>query len=209
MNTPLGAVLAGGQSRRYGSPKALAEVAGARIVDRVVKALGSVVADLVLIANEPDLFEGVDLPTRPDIRPGLGALGGIHTALKWAEEEGRPGILAVAVDMPFLSGALLTRVRDLAFGDGAADVVAPSSTSRRGVEPLSAAYRVSAIPAIEAEFERGESHVIGFYEEVTVHRIPMDEVLRLCDPKMAFLNVNTPEDRERAELLAREAGEAS
>lgn len=206
MSGPLGAILAGGQSRRYGSPKALAEVAGARIVDRVVSALGRVVPDLVLIANEPDLFEGVHLPTRPDLRPGLGALGGIHTALKWAEEEGRPGILAVAVDMPFLSAPLLTHVRDLAFGEEAADVVAPASTSRRGVEPLCAGYRVSVVPAIEAEFERGESHVIGFYEDVTVHRIPMDEVMGLCDPGLAFLNVNTPEDRERAELLARQAG---
>lgn len=220
--TSFGAILAGGESRRYGAPKALAEVAGARIIDRVIDALGAVCEDLVLIANEPDLFADLDLATRPDERPGLGALGGIHTALRWAEEEGRPGVVAVACDMPFLSKPLLRRLRDLAFGavadravsasdrgrpeegtvSPAPDLVVPESRGRRGVEPLCAAYGVGCLAAISAEFDRGESQVIGFYGDVLVHRLPLAEVEGLCDPAMAFLNVNTPDERDRAERLA-------
>jgi FdhD protein len=119
---PFGAILAGGESRRFGSPKALAPVGGVRIIDRVVGVLGRVVPDLVLLANEPELFEDLRLPTRPDVRPGLGALGGLHTGLIWARDEGRPGILAVACDMPFPCEPLLGLMRDLAFGppDGGA-----------------------------------------------------------------------------------------
>lgn len=218
---PLGAILAGGESRRYGSPKALAEVGGARIVDRVVAALRRVTPDLALLANEPGLFEDLDLPTRPDVRPGLGALGGIHTGLLWARAEGRPGILAVACDMPFPSVALLERLRAEAWpepggaGDAAApgdplpDVVVPESRGRRGIEPLFAAYGVGCLPAIEARIEAGDRRMIGFHEDVAVRRIPLAEVERLCDPARAFLNVNTPEERERAQAMAeRDEGES-
>ena len=129
--TPFGAILAGGRSVRYGSPKALATVAGESILDRVRRALLRVTPDLILIANEPSLFARSGLPTRPDTRPGLGALGGIHAALLWAREAGRPGILAVACDMPFLDPALLVRILERAAA-GDVDVVAPESGGRRG-----------------------------------------------------------------------------
>ncbi|MBW3552247.1 MAG: molybdenum cofactor guanylyltransferase [Gemmatimonadetes bacterium] len=216
---PFGAILAGGESRRYGAPKALADVGGRRIIDRVVDRLGGVCDDLVVIANDPDLFRDLGLPTRPDLRAGLGALGGIHAALAWAQKEGRPGIVAVACDMPFLSAPLLQRLHDLAFGEAGAprgasgpeggrpDLVVPESRGRRGVEPLCAAYATACLPAIEAQLDGGDSHVIGFYDDVRVHRLPLAEVDSLCDPERAFLNVNTPGERDRAERLA-EASDA-
>lgn len=204
---PFGAVLAGGESRRYGSPKALARVGGVRIIDRVVGALRAVTPDIVLLANEPELFADLSLPARPDIRPGLGALGGIHTGLLWAREADRPGIVAVACDLPFPCEPLLARLRDLAFGGRgpAPDVAIPESRGRRGVEPLFAAYGVGCLPAIEARLERDDRRMIGFHSEVRVQRVPLADVEALCDPERAFLNVNTPEERTRAERLAGEA----
>ncbi|HET9985405.1 MAG TPA: molybdenum cofactor guanylyltransferase [Longimicrobiales bacterium] len=205
MSAPLGAILAGGQNRRYGAHKALATVAGEPIVERVRRALGSVLPDLVLVANEPDVYAGVGLPMRPDVRPGAGVLGGILTALCWAREQGRPGVLAVACDMPFLSSPLLRRLLAEAGRDPAPDVVAPASGSRRGVEPLCAYYGTACIGAIEAELGRGEMHIVGFFDDVVVRTVPLEEVRAFGDPDMLFLNVNTPEERERAERLAAEA----
>ncbi len=204
MTTPasFGAILAGGQSRRYGAPKALATIGGVPIVERVRKALAEVCTDVILIANDEALYAGLGLPTRPDARQGFGVLGGILTALYWAREEGRPGALAVACDMPFLSPDLLRRLLELTDG---ADVVAPESEGRRGVEPLCAWYGVGCIPAIEAEFERGERHIVGFFDDVRVRRLPLDEVHAFGDPDILFLNVNTPEDRDWAERIAAEA----
>lgn len=204
---PFGAILAGGESRRYGAPKALATVGGARIIDRVVGVLGRVAPDLILLANEPDLFADLQLPTRPDVRPGLGALGGLHTGLIWARDEGRPGILAVACDMPFPCEPLLGLLRDLAFGrveDAATrpDLVIPESQGRRGVEPLFAAYGVGCLPAIEEQLERGDHRMVGFHDAVRTRRVPLAHVAMVCDPARAFLNVNTPADRELAERLA-------
>lgn len=203
--SPFGAVLAGGESSRYGSPKALATVAGERIVDRVVAALREVTSEIILSANEPELFEDLGLPIYADRRKDLGPLGGIYTTLIEARAANRPGILAVACDMPFPSVEVLAVLRREAFGGGPAarpDIVLPASRGPRGVEPLFAAYRTSCIEAIEASLAAGDRRMIGFHERVRVHTIPMEEVEALCDPDRAFLNVNTPEDRARAEAMA-------
>ncbi|MBI4546188.1 MAG: molybdenum cofactor guanylyltransferase [Gemmatimonadetes bacterium] len=226
-----GAILAGGLNRRYGSPKALARLGDDRIIDRVQRALRGVTPDVVLIANEPQVYAALGLPMRPDTRPALGALGGIYSALRWAREERRPGVLAVACDMPFLESALLARLLELggaaplaraaappglpaapvppsAAGTGRGDapalpdLAAPESGSRRGLEPLCAYYAVSCIPAIEAEIDRGERHIVGFYKDVRVATLPLAEVQQFGDPGVLFLNVNTPEERERAERIA-------
>lgn len=199
MKALLGAVIAGGESRRYGSPKALARVGGTRIIDRVVDALGRVVPDVVLLANEPELFQDLGLDSRPDIQSGQGVLGGLLTGLLWARERGQRGILALACDMPFPSVPVLERLRDLA---DSADVVVPESQGRRGIEPLCAAYGIGCIPAIESSLEAGDRRMIGFHDQVSVRRVPFEQVEALCDPDRAFLNVNTPEDQERAETMA-------
>jgi molybdopterin-guanine dinucleotide biosynthesis protein A len=202
-STPFGAILAGGRNSRYGSHKALATIAGRPIIERARTALMTVTPDLILIANEPELYEPVGLPIRPDAVPGLGALGGIHSALLWARDEGRPGVLAVACDMPFLEPRLLARlVHDAA----TAEIVVPESGGRRGIEPLCAYYSVGCIPAIEAAIGRGDHRVIAFYDELRVSRVPLAEVHAVGDPAVLFLNVNTPEARVRAEEIARLEG---
>ena len=204
---PLGAVLAGGESSRYGSPKALATVGGKRIIDRVVDALRTVTPEIILSANEPALFHDLGLPVYPDEREGLGPLGGIYTTLLRAREAGRPGVLAVACDMPFPSTSLLTLLQTTAFGpDASADLVLPASRGRRGVEPLFGAYRTTCLSAIDAALAEGDRRMIGFHERVEARTIPLDVVESLCDPERTFLNVNTPGDRARAERIA--AGQA-
>lgn len=202
MSGVLGAVIAGGRSVRYGAPKALAEVAGARIVDRVLDALGEAARESVLIANDPALAAEVPLPSRADAIEGLGALGGIHAALRWAAERQAPGILAVACDMPFLSAALLSRLIERAAAEDAPDIVLPASRGPRGVEPLCAYYGVGCSAAIERAVERGDRRMIGFHGDVRVAVLPIAEVETFGDPDVLFLNVNTPEDRDAAERIA-------
>jgi molybdopterin-guanine dinucleotide biosynthesis protein A len=193
---PLGAILAGGANRRFGSPKALAEVGGRRIVDRVRDALAEAVGDVVLIANDVDLFGDLHLPARGDLTRGAGALSGIETALRWAMEMDRPGALCVAGDMPFLSPALLREIAARAAGD--ADAVVPESTGRRGVEPLCAWYSVACLPAVERALASGDRSLHALADAVRAERIPLDTVRRYGDPEIIFMNVNTPGDLQRA-----------
>ena len=190
---PLGVILAGGASRRFGSPKALARVGGRRIIDRVLDALGAAVPEVVISANDPALFADLALPMRPDEIPGQGALGGLHTALRWARERGRSGALVTASDMPWLTADLLRMIAERA-ASSAADAVVPESGGRRGVEPLCAWYSVRCLPHIEQMLGEGERRVHRLFDRVRLEVVPLAEVRRAGDPRILFQNVNTPED---------------
>lgn len=199
----LGAIIAGGRSERFGSTKALAEVGGEPIVTRVAQALRAADTDVVALTADDAIAKAASAPARPDVVPGLGALGGIHTALLWARDEDRPGILAVACDMPFLSVPLLERILELS-RVRAADIVAPESGGPRIVEPLCAWYGARCVGAIESAIQRGDHRLIGFHEDVHVVRVPLSEVRSFGPLDRLFLNVNTPGDQTRADSLARE-----
>lgn len=199
-----GVILAGGAASRFGgAPKGLERVDGRRIIDRVAKSLREVSDELLLVANAPDARDWLPgVRCVGDLRPGLGALGGLHAALSQAEGD----VLLVAWDMPFVSAALLGEMRRI--GEGGADdsnhglsfmpepdvVIPESDGSRRGVEPLCAWYSRRCLPAIERTLDAGDLRVIGFHEQVRVQRLPVARVRDFGDPARLFSNVNTRDE---------------
>lgn len=187
-------ILAGGGATRFGGrPKGLELVGGRRILDRLVEefqaALG---AEPLLVANDAAAPAwGTGLEVVADRTPGLGALGGILTAVAAG-----PGPVVVAAwDMPFVSRGLLGA---LASGLDGHDACLPSSDGPRGMEPLCAAYGPACGPAIEAAVARGDPRAIGFHRDVDVCILPADEVRRHGDPARLFFNINTVDDLTRA-----------
>ncbi|HET7229791.1 MAG TPA: molybdenum cofactor guanylyltransferase [Longimicrobium sp.] len=203
-NPIIGAILAGGASSRFGSPKALATVDGRRIIHRVRDALAGAVDGIVVIANEPELFADLDLPIRGDRVPGLGPLAGVEAALRWAAERGGEGALCVSCDLPFAAAGLLREMA--ARGDGARAVVPESG---RGVEPLCAWYPAAALAHIERLLESGDRSMRALLASVETVRLPVDIVRRFGDPEVLFFNVNTRDDLERAQQLARRTDASS
>lgn len=194
-----GAVLAGGGARRYGgTPKGLLTVGGRRILDRVVDAVQAVTGGRpLLIANAADAASWrPDLETIPDVRPGLGTLGGIYTAVTATAGP----VLCVAWDMPFVPEPLL-RVLSDRIATGSYDAVLPESSGRRGLEPLCAIYGPGCAPAIARRLDQGDLMAISFHADVRVGIVPLAEVRRFGDPDELFFNVNTPDDLARAEAL--------
>lgn len=103
--SPLGVILAGGGSTRMGTDKALVDVAGDPMVERVARALNTV-CDELLVVGRPGTLGGI--PCIPDDHSGrLGPAAGVATALRVAD--GRP-VLVVAVDQPFLRAETLRRL---------------------------------------------------------------------------------------------------
>jgi molybdopterin-guanine dinucleotide biosynthesis protein A len=194
-----GAVLAGGAARRYGgTPKGLLTVGKRRILDRVVDAVAAVTGERPrLIANASDATSWrPDLETLPDVRPGLGTLGGIYTAVTAAAGP----VLCVAWDMPFVPEALLRLLGDR-MATGGYDAVLPESSGRRGLEPLCAIYGPACAPAIARRLDQGDLMAISFHADVRIGIVPLAEVRRFGDPDELFFNVNTPDDLARAEAL--------
>lgn len=192
-----GAVLAGGGATRFGGrPKGLEVVGGERILDRLVsvfeRALGS---PPLLVANATDARDWrPDLRVVPDVRAGLGSLGGIYTAVL----EAPAPVVCVAWDMPFVTPDL---VRALAAGLEPYDAFLPESEGRRGVEPLCAAYAPACAAAIAARLDAGDLRATGFHQSIRVGRMPLEAVRRLGDPARLFFNVNTADDLAKADAL--------
>jgi molybdopterin-guanine dinucleotide biosynthesis protein A len=106
----LGVILAGGASRRMGRDKALVEVAGAPMIERVAAALEPI-TDTLLVAGRTDSLAGLE--TIPDEVEGpVGPLAGVAAALGTAlTAGGLPSVvLAVAVNHPFVRQSTLRQL---------------------------------------------------------------------------------------------------
>jgi molybdopterin-guanine dinucleotide biosynthesis protein A len=190
-----GVIQAGGKSTRMGGdPKALMELGGRRIVERVLDVMRQVAERVLLVTNTPDLYAYLGLPMVPDVFPEGGSLGGIYSGLRAA-----PGDAAftVACDMPFLSAAVARLVVGRA---GEADVVAPRIGEQW--ETLHACYGKACLGPMERCLRAGRLKITGFFDEVRVLAVSEAEIAAVGDPGVVFMNVNTPAELERARALA-------
>jgi len=190
-----GAVLAGGGATRMGGvPKGLLEVGGRRVLDRVVDALVAALGSPpLLVANAPEATSWApDLRLVRDVRPGLGALGGLLTAVEFAPAP----VICVAWDMPFVPPGLITA---LAEGLGGYDAFLPESNGPRGLEPLCAAYGPACRDAIAATLDSGDRRAVGFHDRVKVGILSLHRIRPLGDPERIFFNINTAEDLAEAD----------
>ena len=173
-------------------------VGGERILDRLVRVMTAAFdGPPLLVANAPEAPEWrPGLRVVPDVRPGVGSLGGIYTAVV----EAPAPVVCVAWDMPFVSEALLRRLAD---GLREHDAFLPESGGRRGVEPLCAAYGPACREAITHSLDEGDLRAIAFHQRVRVGVLPLSEVGRFGDPERLFFNVNTADDLALTEAMWR------
>jgi len=187
----LGAVVAGGAGRRFGRPKAGAQVAGAPMVQWVVAALATVTSDVVVVSSAP--VPGAGVPVVPDRTPGTGPLGGLESALREADARGLEGVLLLACDMPLVTSDLLDRVATALEGV----LAAAPSRGDMGIEPLCAAYRLASLQAVRRRLSSGDLSLHALFRDVGGRVIPREELGEAGQ----LLNVNTAEDRSRAEAI--------
>ncbi len=181
-----GVILAGGKSSRFGINKALSELDGTRLIDRVAGLLTSIFTRNVIIANSPEEYSYLDLPIRKDLIQGLGPIGGILTGLEDIHDEAG---FFIACDMPFVSEDL---IRYIVSVRGEFDAVVPKIDWK--IEPLHALYRKSCLPVIRGLIASGVYQTIKAFNRLNVRYLNESEI-RANDPQMrSFFNVNRPEE---------------
>jgi molybdenum cofactor guanylyltransferase len=192
-----GAIIAGGRATRFGgTAKGLERVGGVRMIDRVAAALIESCDDLIVVANDA-AAQGWIPGARvvADVRPGVGALGGLHAALANA----RDAVLVLAWDSPFVPGGLMRALRDAGEAAGA-DAALPVSNSPQGFEPLCAWYRASCRSTVERHLDSGDLRAGGWQNEVASVHV---DASPWGDPDEIFFNVNSPADLAVADAAAR------
>ena len=192
----VGVILVGGKSRRYGRNKALEVFQNERLIDRQVRTVGSLFSDVLVVANEPELYLHLDVTVVRDVIPRQGPLGGIYTGLLFAQDR---SVFVTACDMPFVQPPLIRRMVELA---GEYDIVVPEK--KAGLEPLHAIYSSRCLPHIKGMLARRELQIISFFPAVKVYRLSSAEIGQLDPRGLSFFNINTPDDMERAGELLQE-----
>ena len=160
-----GVLLVGGASRRFGSPKALAELDGETLAERAWRVLGEACDERIAVGKQADElplpFDLLDDGT--DVRaPIAGVVAGLRSA--------RTDVCVfLPVDCPLVS---VDSLRELAH---AAPAHPPTG-------PLPGAYLRTALPLLEAKLARGDYSLRD-----------LDATVVELDPR-ELANVNTPDD---------------
>ena len=180
-----GVVLAGGASRRMGQTKALIDVDGTAMADRVLDALRSVGADpVVLVGGDADELAPLSAPVVPDLYPGEGPVGGVLSALEHlAGLDAVDAALILPCDLSDVSADILLTVLEAAAGDGHSRVWV-AATDR--MEPMCALWSLAARGTVREQFVAGQR---------TLHRViaELPHTTVTVEPN-ALRNVNRPED---------------
>ena len=189
-----GVILVGGDSRRLGVDKVVLCFGGRPLVASAAEKLKCVTDELLAVGSHRDILDRLGLRVVDDVYPGCGVLGGIYTGLRASRFE---KALIVAGDMPFLSAPLLNYMIGLAKDF---DVVIPRTPM--GLEPLHAIYSKACLDPIDDLLSAGVLRIIRFFHEVRVRYVEPEEILPFDPHYRSFLNVNTPEDLDKAREVA-------
>ncbi|NMN07126.1 MULTISPECIES: molybdenum cofactor guanylyltransferase [unclassified Novosphingobium] len=169
----LGAVLAGGQSTRFGSDKALAELAGQTLLARAVATLASQCQAVVVVGRSEAPVPC--LSDRP--RAGMGPLGGIAAALQYAAQNGFDAVLTTAVD-------------SFGYDDDLATQLSPAPAYCAS-QPVIGLWPASAAPVLDALLAGNGKHSLrAFAETLGARAVALDSIPH---------NINTPADLAAAQ----------
>lgn len=189
------AVMAGGKSSRMGENKSFVQIGGKPMVEHVLERLTGLGDETILIANQPEPYAYLGLPTYADIYTEHGPLAGIYTAVFHANH---PHVLIVATDMPHLNRSLLQYMISLR---NEADLIVPRW--QKFPEPLHAIYSKTCLPAIKEKLEARQLKITAFFGRVNVRFIERAEIERFDSDGRSFANINTPDELRDAERLQR------
>ncbi|NUN92300.1 MAG: molybdenum cofactor guanylyltransferase [Verrucomicrobiae bacterium] len=184
-------MLAGGQSRRMGRPKAFLALEGEPLWRRQCALLETLAPSERLLSSPPgDPLAREGWRPIADAAAGAGPLGGIVAALETIVS---PLLLVLGVDLPAMRADVLRRLLDAAQpGLGAA------FRRETWYEPVAAVYPRELAPSARRRLERGECGLQALCAEAArrgmLTSLPLPEA---CAG--AFRNWNTPADASGAE----------
>jgi molybdenum cofactor guanylyltransferase len=184
-------ILAGGKSTRMGSDKAFVELDGRTLLSRSLDLARSVTPD-VRVVGDPAKFSPF-APVVEDVFPNCGPLAGIHAALRASPTDLN---LILAVDVPFLSPALLQYLIKRARNSASAAVTIAQAGGRW--QPLCAVYRKQFADAAEQSLRAGHNKIDKLFE-VTRTQVILEEELEAAGfPAKMFRNLNTQKELAEA-----------
>lgn len=181
----VGVVLAGGESSRMGTDKALLEIEGRTMIEHVTGTLRNVFEEVVVVSNVPVKYSFLNLPVFPDIVRNCGPLGGIHSALTHLDT---PAVFVVSCDTPFISEGF---IRHLVNSHNNHQLCIPQVG--KDIQPLCGIYKKSALPIITQRLHKHQFRVREIFDLVDTTIIPIGPDLPFYNSNL-LRNFNTPKE---------------
>ena len=179
-----GYVLAGGNSSRFGSNRALQLIDDKPLILHVSEAV-SKLATAVTIVSGVHNYQSLGLTVIPDRVSGRGPLGGIISALEHSSYEWN---LIVACDMPLLAAAPLESLVKKAL-NSSAEVITPRTPDGL-LQPLCAMYSKSALEGLLTALLNGTRKLSVAFQNIRWELLEVDDDL-------PYLNINHPDDLDK------------
>jgi molybdopterin-guanine dinucleotide biosynthesis protein A len=190
------AVLAGGQSTRFGTPKAEARLNHRSLLDIALQTASEISDEVMIICGRAPVQGYSHFISHMDIIPGSGPMGGLFTALHFTD---RPFLASFPCDMPFLSAELYQILLQAVLP--ARPAVALSA---RGMEPILAIWPVRiSLPCLEVKMKHGKYSLFRALKQLNAAEVNIPENMKDCHPDL-FCNINYQEDLHRVQNQVRD-----
>ena len=191
-------ILAGGKSTRMGTDKAFVLLGGRNSDTLLARSLevARAVTSEVRIVGDPAKFAAF-APVVEDIFRDCGPLGGIHAALRSSATDLN---LILAVDVPFVSPALLQFLIERARGSTATVTLAQAGG---GWQPLCAVYRRAFADVAEKALQAGSYKIDTLFAAPSTKLITAEDLSNAGFSPEMFRNLNTPKELAEATATAK------
>ncbi|WP_374718850.1 molybdenum cofactor guanylyltransferase [Parageobacillus toebii] len=189
MNKMAGVVLAGGQSRRFGSPKAFAKFNGKYFFEIAVETLRAVVEDIYIVSH-PSLIDCFRQKTAEKVimdderYPGQGPLAGIYTVMKECEAE---WIFVLPCDMPYMRPEVALKLAE--YANEKFDAIICAHFGR--IQPLVGIYHRRTCKQIEKLLQAKDNRMRSLFDRCHVRYVTEQD---FWEDETVFRNVNEPNE---------------
>jgi molybdopterin-guanine dinucleotide biosynthesis protein A len=180
-----GIILAGGESTRMGTDKALIRLNGKTLMENAIKICKPHCSAILISSNNPG-HENFGFGVIPDEIKNCGPMGGISSCLKKSETEWN---FVISVDAAFVTSDFL---EFLISETGVVDAVVP--IHKNGKEPLIALYHKNCLPIIQEKLDLKDYKMHHLLDSLYTRFVDVDAWIKKY-PEI-FRNFNRPEDLE-------------
>ncbi|MBM3805089.1 MAG: molybdenum cofactor guanylyltransferase [Actinobacteria bacterium] len=180
MSSTSGAILAGGKSSRFGSPKVSAVLDGRSFGERIVATLrASQILDLFLVGGSRETAEDLGIEFVEDAFVDSGPFGALISVMRVCRAE---NVLILPCDVPFIDRSTCEALAEF---DDSFEVQVASTDSPQW---LCSNWKTSTLPTLERRFVEGERAIHNVAPSLKMRTIEVSH--------RALRNINSPTDLE-------------
>ncbi|WP_171038137.1 molybdenum cofactor guanylyltransferase [Aquibacillus sediminis] len=181
-NSVVGIILAGGRSRRFGTPKAFAKKNNIPFYQYSLQVIQTFTSSVIIVTNpnlhqsfkqaEPDVQIIDDLPKYRRQGPAAGIYSAMDTlAADW--------YMVIPIDVPFVQVWVMQRL--MKYTDRSYDAIVPVVNGKQ--QPLIALYQQTAKKQIARQLDHGKRSLKDLLSSLRVKYVPFDD-------EHPFININ-------------------